>query len=115
MCCCVLDQVLTGGLVPFYWLGPAGARAMRKLGGRRGLLGMSTLEAADADDERIVWRVAEAPTASLSALVELLASCLHTDPRCRPLIRDVCSELDKIASASNVTPESDCGENVGYC
>ncbi len=99
-------QVLTGGRQPFHWLDPAAVRAMRTMSGRRGLLGMNTLEAAKSDEVTVEWRIGGASPEQLESLVSLLTLCLHREPHSRPLLPDVQSTLQRIASSCSETSTS---------
>ncbi len=102
-CHALRHQVLSGGQLPFHWLKPLQVMALRTLPGRRGLLGMNTLEAAEVDDMPLEWRVAGASPAQLDALVALMKQCLSTDPRDRPLLDDVQSHLRRVCATGSAT------------
>ncbi len=96
---CIRGQVLSGGAIPFHWLDPSAVKAMRLMGGRRGLLGLHTLEAAAADDVAVEWRVSGASQSQLDALVGVMAGCLSAEPRDRPGLTDIQSQLQRVLGA----------------
>ena len=62
---------------------------------------MNTLEAAEADDIPVEWRVTGLSKAQLDALVVLMKQCLSKEPRDRPLLGDVQSQLQRVLSGGD--------------
>ena len=113
----LMFEVLTCGLIPYYWMSDMrlvaqrrrvpGGTSFRPVGlpmSMTGLGGLSLVEAAAVDGVLISWRVNPGSgtysTGGLDALIALMAQCLESDPSKRPLLSEVQARLQAIGGGS---------------
>ncbi len=98
--------MLNRGQPPFHWLEPSEVGPRRRRGGRSGLLGLNTLDAAEADDVPLTWRLADASVEQLAALEAVMRRCLSKEPHDRPHLADIQLQLQRAVRGDPSTSAS---------
>ena len=100
----LMFEVLTCGLVPYYWMAPEVRLTRRRLPRGEsvavngdvvtGLQGLTVVEAAEEDGVELEWRVEDVGGVSrVEPLLRLMALCLSRDVRNRPTMDGVAMAL----------------------